>query len=1289
MPYDYERPQMQSFEGESIDFKLDEEVTTDLKKLCAETGSTLYMVLLSVYNIALSKYSGQEDIIVGSPIAGRPHADLQNIMGMFVNTLAMRNYPKGNKTYLEFLKEVKENSLKAYENQDYQFEELEEKLQDRRDMSRNQIFDVMFVLQNMETNNMLIKDLEIYSYNNESNISKFDLTLTASEIKDNILLNLEYCTKLFNKDTIKRFTVHFKNIIKEILKNKNIKVKNIDMLSEREKAQLITEFNNTYAEYPKKKTVQEIFEEQVEKTPENIAVVFEDKSLTYRELNNKSNSLARLLRSKGLKSDSIVGIMVERSLEMIIGIMGVLKAGGAYLPIDPTYPNERIKYMLQDSKSKILLTSFNLIDKVNENIEKIDLYDKNIYTKFDSYNDLEKINTFNDLAYIIYTSGTTGKPKGVMIEHKQIINYITYVKDNYLHDKIKGMPLFTSISFDLTITSILGPLSNGEIVNIYKEDELNIVLDKIFKEETNSVIKLTPSHLKLIKESKLFNENIKRFIVGGEELTEKVARDIGEIFNNDIEIINEYGPTEATVGCIVYKYIFNEKMLIGKPINNCKIYILDQCKNMIPIGVRGELYISGEVLARGYLNKVDLTKERFIDNPYDPGKKMYKTGDVARWLSDGNIEFQGRIDNQVKIRGFRIELGEIENKLLQNPSIQAVTVAVKEVTDNNNHICAYIVSEEDLAQLDLKNYLKKSLPDYMVPSFFIKLDKIPLTINGKVNKKYLPNPNIEDLLNEYEAPRNKVEEKLIEIWNKLLDMNSIGINDNFFDLGGHSLKATFLASQIKKEFNIYIPMKEIFKSPTIKLLGEYISNNEESLLFKEIEQVGTKEFYETTSTQKRIYSLQYINPESVSYNMPEIYTIYGDLDINRVENVFSNLISRHEVFKTHFDEINGKIVQKIKDSIGLPLQYINKEYNENLEEEIKIIIDDFIQPFDLNKAPLLRICIIKKNSNEHILMYDMHHIISDGISHSILLREFVTLYNGKELSPLKIQFRDYAYWKNKIYNSEEIIIKENYWLNNLKGKLPVLNIPYDYERPLIQSFEGDILSFYLDEHITKELKDLCKKTGATMFMVLLSCYNILLSKYTNQYDILIGTPVSGRTHSDLNDTIGVFINTLVLRNYPELKKTFLQFLMEVKENSLNAFENQDYQFDDLLEKLKIKRDMSRNPIFDTMFMWGNIDSDTEIFINNIKISSYNIENKVSKFDLTLSASEINNKICLEIEYCTKLFKESTIKRFSESYVDIVTAVIYNSQIKLEEIKLKTSYVEKTNENHEVEEFNFC
>ncbi len=861
LPLDYTRPAVQSFEGVELSFELPGELTRSINRLALDSGVTLYMVLLAIYNVLLSKLSGQEDIVVGTPIAARRHTNLEHIIGMFVNTLAMRNYPAGNKKFIDFLKELKKRILEAFENQEYQFDDLVEKVFVNRDTSRNPIFDVLFGLQNMESQTseipvVDISQLKIRPYEDEHRTAKFDLNLTCIENEEKLFCFFEYCTKLFKKETIERFFLYFKQILAAVLMDSNQKISHIEIITASEKQQLLYDFNDTAAAYPREKTLHQLFAQQVKRTPDNIAVVGEMQSagrkakgiernkerhapcavhraLSYRELNEKSHRLAGLLIEKGVKPDTIVGIMLERSLEMIIGILGILKAGGAYLPIDPEYPEARINYMLADSASKVLVSTQDLSKEIK--------FEKEIIYLSDAINRVPTPCRVQVppappicLSYIIYTSGTTGNPKGVLIQHQNVVRLMFNDKYRFDFNDTDIWTLFHSICFDFSVWEIYGALLyGGKSVIIPKmlTRDPDGFLDLLTVQRV-TVLNQTPSvFYQLLDRSlnapgkKLY---LKYVIFGGEALNPARLKAWKNRFP-DTKMVNMYGISETTVH-VTYKEITDKEMElntsnIGTPIATLTVYVMDRYLKLSPLGVAGELCVGGQGVARGYLNRPGLTSEKFIKNPYRPDEKLYKSGDLVRLSDNGDMEYLARIDQQVKIRGHRIELGEVETQLLNHGEVKETVVVVKEDKSGDKYLCVYVVpeSKSTFNALVLKEHLAGKLPGYMIPSYFIALERFPLTTNGKIDRKALPEPEIK-AGESYAPPQDKLEKKLVEIWSEVLEISPdlIGVDTNFFELGGHSLKAASVISGIYDELDIRVPLIEIFRTPTVRQLAQYI-----------------------------------------------------------------------------------------------------------------------------------------------------------------------------------------------------------------------------------------------------------------------------------------------------------------------------------------------------------------------------------------------------------------------------------------------------------------------------------
>jgi amino acid adenylation domain-containing protein/non-ribosomal peptide synthase protein (TIGR01720 family) len=1330
LPIDYDRSVVQNFEGSTVIFEMGSNELKALKKLVKKEKTTFYVVLLAAFNVLLSKISGQEDIIVGTAVANRGHADLENVIGMFVNTLVLRNFPKGEKTFAAFMGETEKRSLEAFENQDYPFEELVNNVSTYRDVSRNPIFDVVFVLQNMDFPEAKIPGLRLMPYEYKYNKSKFDLTLIAVEAPDKLLLNFEYCTKLFKNRTIERFIFYYKKILTSILDNPNKRISQIEIIPEEEKKQILFDFNDTRADYPNHKTIQQLFTDQVQKTADHVALVAhcavreaQDKkgcsalgdlrnAITYKELNEKASQLAGLLEEIGVRPDTIVGIMVERSIEMITGILGILKAGGAYLPIEPEYPEKRINYMLTDSSASVLVTKRKEVEKrsgINEKIVKGRLSIVNCQwegvignrlagspKKITPRNPQPAVNPSN-LAYIIYTSGTTGKPKGVLITHRNVARLLVNNRFQFDFNSSDTWSLFHSYSFDFSVWEMYGALLYGGKLRLIPRmtavDTQEFL--EILAKENITVLNQTPSVFYNLANLEVQNPNkhlyLKYVIFGGEALKPIKLQQWKNKYPQT-RFINMFGITETTVH-VTYKEVEIRDMQlnrsnIGRPIPTLYTYIMDGDQRLLPIGIPGEICVGGEGVARGYLNRPQLTSEKFVNHPYIPGQRLYRSGDLGRLLENGDIEYLGRIDHQVKIRGHRIELGEIESQLLRSPDVKEVLVLTKGELSGDKYLCAYVVlnnteslNQSSLVISKLRKQLLQSLPDYMIPAYFIPIEKIPLTPNGKVDRKALPGPG-QGPAKKYTTPRSRIEEKLVTIWQEILGdrLNTdVGIDDNFFEVGGHSLKAATLASRIHKELDTQVPLTKIFTHQTIRKLSHYIEGAEKDK-FAAIEPVEKREYYVLSSAQKRLYILQQMELTGKAYSIPQAVSLAGELDIERLKHTFKQLIQRHESLRTSFVLVSEEPMQRIHDKVQFEIEWYELDKKQEAISKRKermpgSIINNFIRPFDLTRAPLLRVGLIPIESNKYLLMADMHHIISDGISSTVLIRDFIALYKREEIPQLKLQYHDYSQWQNSNEQQKALEKKKDYWLKTFTGEIPVLKIHSDYPRPQVQSFAGNTVNFEIDKETTKSLYQLAGEGNTTLYTVLLAVFNVILAKITSQEDIIIGTPAAGRKHADLEQVIGMFVNTLGLRNFPNGEMTFMDFLHNVKENTLEAFDNQDYPFEELVEKVPVNRDVSRNPLFDIMFILQNIDF-PRVELPSLTLTSYKYTNKVSKFDMTLYAVEIEEKLILDFEYCTALFKQETIESFISFYIAIIYSILHDPYKRISGIDIMTGEEKK-------------
>lgn len=821
LPTDYPRPPSFTFKGDTLKFRISPELTQGLTGLARDHKVTLFTVLLAAYYLLLSRYTGQNEIVIGTPTAGRRHSDLFNLIGVFVNTLALRNTIRPEMTCSQFIRELGDNVLMAFDNQDYPFEELVEELQVPRDLSRNPLFDAMFILQNMEIREVKAEGLEISRYEYYPKMAQVDLTLIATEYGDGIDLEINYCTDLFKQETISRLGGHYLNILREITSAPEKKLAAVNLLSAAEKEQILSSFNETAVEYEREKTIHQLFEEQVAKTPDHTALILGNERMTYRELNAKANQLAGELIEKGVQPGAIIGVMTKRSFEMLISIIAVLKAGGAYLPIDPEYPVKRIQYMLDDCKAQFLIAHKGSGADIRFEGQIIDMADERLFQG--STANHQSTSSSRDLAYVIYTSGSTGKPKGVMVEHRSVNNFIQGMAEKIDFKPGKTILALTTLSFDIFVLETLLPLSMGMTVVIATEDQQKdpVAIGELLTKNKVDMLQATPSRMKLLfsaADRQVYLKGLREIMIGGEPFPGDLLSELQQL--TTAKIYNLYGPTETTVWSTVKELTHENKITIGKPIANTRIYIVDPAYNLQPIGVVGELCIAGEGLARGYYNRKELTEEKFVADPFMPGEKMYRTGDLARWLPDGEIECLGRRDHQVKIRGFRIELSEIENKLTKHALIREAVVVVREERQGSKSLWAYLVAEAGLVVSEIREYLAEELPDYMIPSRFIQLEELPLTPNGKVNRQALmESGSYLETGVEHVPPSSQLEKEIAAVWSSVLEATAIGIHDNFFDLGGNSLKAVQILSQLR---HYQIEFRDLLQHPTIAQLSKYI-----------------------------------------------------------------------------------------------------------------------------------------------------------------------------------------------------------------------------------------------------------------------------------------------------------------------------------------------------------------------------------------------------------------------------------------------------------------------------------
>ncbi len=1274
--------------------QLSAELTKKIRRMGQEENCTLFMTLLACFNVLLHRYTSETDIVIGAPISGRHGVDeIKDLIGLFINTLPLRTGLSGDPSFRQMLGRVRKMALEAYRHSTLPFDKLVEILRPDRPDRRNPLFDIMINIHEASWHEFRLDGLEIEEWRLAEPLSDSALSLEVVLDNDRLHLNLKYQPALFDESRINRMLEHLKTLLEGCTASPDQSIAKLPLLTEAEQHQILKEWNDTGRKYPSDKCIHALFEEQAMATPDAVALTFHNQQMCYGQLNARANQLAHLLIARGIEMEQTVALLMERSMELLISILAILKAGGAYLPLDPKDPWERLQTILDDAVPKLLLTTGSdhesLTGQLTVAVLNIDTL-KSELDAADQRNPNAPISPGN-LAYVLYTSGSTGIPKGVMIEHGSVINLAcalqTHVFDNSDKRPLK-VALNTAITFDASVQQWTRLLW-GDCIVMLPEEVIHDTQAFVaaLRTQRADVLGCTPTQLRLLFDEGLFNDaqNCPAIVLcGGEAIDDELWRLAST--NHRSHIFNVYGPTECTVDatCCLIDAKTNVPN-IGRPLANVQAYILDRNRNSVPIGIPGELWLGGAGVGRGYLNKPELTASSFIPDPYanSPDARLYKTGDLARYLPDGNIEYLGRIDFQVKLRGYRIELGEIESLLRQHASVKDAVVIIREDAPHDGRLTAYVTpSGTSVDTGELRHILASKLPEYMVPVVIVCLDAFPLTSSGKTDRKALPVPTKDrsQLGHAFTPPNTFYEKKIAAIWSEIMGLDNPGIHDNFFELGGHSLLATRVIARINRAFGSHLPLRNLFESPSIAGLARAL----QELALNE--QIGANPFiaiprqqYRTKAplsfAQQRLWFLDQLYPGKADYNLPQLLQLDGPLNTVALCNAINAVIKRHEALRTTFATHGDETQQHIAPQLVLELPLVDLHNHEAQQGELQRLIDEETdRPFDLAVGPLLRAKLFRLASEKHTLLVTLHHIVSDGWSMDVFNRELGTLYNAicsnqpSPLPELQVQYLDYAFWQQQ--QTDSLQQQVNYWQQQLKGAPQMLELPTDKLRPTIQSFNGKRYSIDLPPQLSDAVKRLAQHENATLFMVLLSTYQLLLHRYSGQDDILVGTPIAGRTQAELEPLIGFFVNSLVIRTRFAPQLTFRQLLSQVRETSIGAFSHQELPFEKLVETLTPLRNMSRNPIFQAMFSLKN-DDQVLPHMDQLSVRSLDLGINGAKFDLTLFVSEMDNGLRATFNYASDLFDDATIERMAGHYVTLLTAIVENPDQAVTRLQLLT------------------
>ncbi|MCG7211877.1 non-ribosomal peptide synthetase [Paenibacillus mucilaginosus] len=1266
--------------------RVPDELFRELRQFCADHQTNLFSLLLACFYLYLYKVTAQEDLVLGTNYLNRTNAREKMTLGMFTSTIPVRMKVDPQMTFGEWLRLLSKEQAGLIRHQRYPFDLLFTELKERSS-SLERLFHILVEYQAMDF--VLKPGLSSQIQAFFAGAEALDLVLHIKERleTDSLHLDFDYRSEVYSREEIEQLCSRLLCLVQDAVAHPDKPLAALRLLDEQESRRVLHEFNDTARAFPEERLIHHGFEEQVRLRPHHPAVVTDSGTLTYAQLDERAGRLARRLRSAGVGPGSYVGLLLNRSDRLIEAMLGIAKAGGAYVPMEPGYPAARIERIL-NTLGAAHLVSESVLSPLWEQLPSACPQLANILCvdqDADASEAEERASAAeagvpaagpHDPAYAIFTSGSTGVPKGVIVHHRSVSNLIDWVNRTTGMGPEDRVLFVTSPTFDLSVYDVFGLLTAGGTIRLVEAEDIRRPerLLELLRDEPVTCWNSAPAALQQLaplieSHPQPVSASLRHVLLSGDWIPLKLPGVLQRAFPG-VRVLAMGGATEATVWSNVFEVGEVDpnwaSIPYGRPIQNARYYILDSGLAPCPIGVPGELFIGGECLAAGYDDPA-LTAARFLPDPYSlrEGGRMYRTGDRARWMADGNIEFLGRIDHQVKIRGYRIEPGEIQAQLAKHPAVKEAVVIDRQDAGGEKYLCAYLVTEEELTVGRLREFLGASLPEYMIPAHFVRLPAMPVTANGKLDRRSLPEPDGSiGSGTAYVAPRNEKEAKLAEIWREVLQ-REVGVQDDFFRLGGHSLQAAVMASRIRQEFGTDMALRTLFAARTVEGLADWLGQQRGAAAGR-LPSAGLREVYPLSSAQRRLYIACQMEGTEAAYHMPGLLHLKGELDEGRLRHAFDALIRRHEALRTGFELHDGEPVQRIHDEAPFTL-----ESDEGGAEELRKRVSSFIRPFDLTRPPLMRASLVKAAPGHGALLFDMHHLISDGVSMNVLMRELAELYADGGLPELQAEYKDYALWQQEQLQSGSLGREEAYWLEQFAGELPVLELPTDRPRPAVQSYEGARLAFRAGEGLTGRLLALTERTDTTLYMVLLAAYQVLLAKYSGQEDVIVGSPVAGRPHADLQGVLGMFVNMICLRARPEPDKRFSDFLQEVKARSLDAFEYENYPFEELVRRLEIRKEASRSPLFDTVFALQNLDVEG-LERGGVRFLPEPVDSGTAKFDLLLEAYPGKEELAFSLEYRSRLFDAATMERFAGHYLHLLEQLTENSHMKLSELSLVTA-----------------
>ncbi len=1288
LPTDHPRPPVRTFRGGAEARVLPRPLVEALTALGKREGSTLFMVLLAALQVVLQRYSGQHDVLVGSPIAGRTRHELEGLIGFFINTLVLRADLSEDPGFDRHLQRVRETALGAYAHQDFPFERLVEELRPERDLRTTPLFQVMFALQNMPTAVVELAGLELEPLEVDSGHVQFDLTWLAVETADGLKLKLHYNHALFLPETAARMLDSFRAVLEAVVREPAQRVSRLPLMLEHERTRLLQEWNGGGRQPPPDVVLPALVEAQVARSPEAVAVLFEGRRLSYRELDRRANALALRLRELGVGPEVPVALCLERALELPLAILAVLKAGGVYVPLDPAYPRERLAFVLRDTGAPVLLTQKHLEALGTGLGARVLCLDDEALLGAEAEAGPDVRVAPGRLAYILYTSGSTGQPKGVMVAHRELCALLSWRNQTLglgLGDRVLACIPHT---FDPSLWGLLGPLLTGASVCITRpgghQDSAYLVAT-IAREGLTHLDFALPGLQALLQEPGVEGlRTVRHVFCGGDAMPPELPARLRERLGA-VTLFNQYGPTEAVVDATSWPCPSEgvpRTIPIGRPIAHKRIYLLDAHLQPVPVGVPGELYIGGAGLARGYLRQPGLTAERFLADPFstEPGARMYRTGDLARALPDGNIEFLGRADGQVKLRGQRIELGEIEAVLRRHPAV-ADGVVVPWESERGRQLVAYCVpAAADIRASELRRFLREHLPEYMIPSAFTLLPALPLSAHGKVDRRALPPPELSRREEDRALvpPRTPLEERIGAVFREVLRVEAVGVEDHFFELGGHSLLAVKVVARLREALRMELPLRLLFEQPTIAGLAERIEQARLSLPEGDgapLSLASREQALPLAPAQERLWRQARGRPGTAEHNVPLAVRLRGRLEAGALERSLQEIVHRHEALRTTFHEQEGQGVQRVRPPGPLPLALVSLAHLSPEEREAaarRHMAEEAGRPFELASGPLLRGTLVRLDEADHLLLVTLHRLAYDGASLSILLQELAALYRAfgaglsPTLAPLPAQYAEFALWQRGRLEGEALESRLSYWRGLLEGFPEEVGLPGDHPRTAEPSSRGASESLRLPAALTEQLRELGRREGVTLYMTLLGAFQVLLREYGGREEVVVGSPAANRGRAEFEGLIGRFVNMLVLRGRVAPGARFRELLQEVRATVLAAFAHQDVPAEAVLERLRPGGEPRQAPLWRVVF---NLISPAaeRMNVGGLEVEALAAPEVSSEFDLTLFAEERGAELELRFVYRAELFEARTIRGLLERLRGLLEGVVEEPGRTLEEL----------------------